>query len=178
MRKLIIAVSAVLASSVMFSSCIGSYALFNKVLEWNGGISNKWVNELVYICFWILPVYEISAFVDFWVINTIEFWSGSNPMGVNTVKTVKDANGTFRIASHQNGYTITKEGQEGQLDLVYNAEDNSWSAVKDGKEVKFMTFVDDNHVKMFGSDAVVELSQAGAVAYKTIATGNTVAFAE
>ncbi|MBR2623674.1 MAG: DUF3332 family protein, partial [Paludibacteraceae bacterium] len=35
MRKLIIAVSAVLASSVMFSSCIGSYALFNKVLEWN-----------------------------------------------------------------------------------------------------------------------------------------------
>ena len=56
--------------------------------------------------------------------------------------------------------------------------DNSWSAVKDGKEVKFMTFVDDNHVKMFGSDAVVELSQAGAVAYKAIATGNTVAFAE
>ena len=41
-----------------------------------------------------------------------------------------------------------------------------------------MTFVDDNHVKMFGSDAVVELSQAGAVAYKAIATGNTVAFAE
>ena len=131
MRKPIIAVSAVLASSVMFSSCIGSYALFNKVLEWNGGISNKWVNELVYICFWILPVYEISALVDFWVINTIEFWSGSNPMGVNTVKTVKDANGTFRIASHQNGYTITKEGQEELLGMYVSKSEgaNFWLEV-------------------------------------------------
>ncbi|MBQ4358452.1 MAG: DUF3332 domain-containing protein [Paludibacteraceae bacterium] len=178
MRKLIVAVSAVLASSVLFSSCIGSFALFNKVLDWNQGLGNKFVNELVFICLNIIPVYGISGLIDAIVLNTIEFWTGSNPIAGNTVKTVKDENGTFYITSHENGYTITKEGQEGQLDLVYNKEDNSWSAEKDGQSVKFLTFVDENHVKMYGSEQVVELSQAGTLAYKAAVCNNTVAFVQ
>lgn len=76
MRKLIVAVSAVLASSVLFSSCIGSFALFNKVLDWNQGLGNKFVNELVFICLNIIPVYGISALIDAIVLNTIEFGQG------------------------------------------------------------------------------------------------------
>ena len=173
MKKLIFGVSALLASSIMFSSCIGSFALFNKLLDWNQGLGNKVVNEVVYLAFNIIPVYGIAMFVDGVVLNTIEFWTGSNPMG-STVKTVEDENGTFRIASHDNGYTITKEGQEGQLDLTYNAEENAWYA----NDVKFMTFVDENHVQMYGSDAVIELSQAGLAAYRALANGNAIAFAE
>ncbi|MBP5306713.1 MAG: DUF3332 domain-containing protein [Paludibacteraceae bacterium] len=178
MRKLVVAVSAVLASTILFSSCIGSFALFNKVLDWNQGIGGKFVNELVFLCLNIIPVYGISLFIDGLVLNTIEFWTGSNPIAANTVKTVKDENGTFYITSHENGYTITKEGEKGQLDLVYNEEDNSWSAEKDGQSVKFLTFVDENHVRMYGSDQVVELSQAGTLAYKAAISNNTVAFVQ
>ncbi len=172
MRKLIVAVSAVLASSILFSSCIGSFALTNKVLDWNQSLGNKFVNWLVFIVFHMVPVYEISIFIDGVILNSLEFWTGSNPMGANTIKTIQDENGTFQIVSHQNGYTITKEGQEGSLELTYNKEENAWYA----NDVKFMTFVDENHVQMYGSDAVVELSQAGVTAYSNLMNGNTIAF--
>ena len=42
------------------------------MLEWNDQIGGKFVNELVFIAFWILPVYELSAMADILVINSIE----------------------------------------------------------------------------------------------------------
>ena len=77
MKKRIFSVCAILvAGSLMFSSCIGSFGLSNKVLTWNQQVGSKFVNELVFIGFWILPVYEISLLADLLVINSIEFWSG------------------------------------------------------------------------------------------------------
>jgi hypothetical protein len=72
--------SATLASSLLFSSCIGSFGLSNRLLEWNKNIDSKFVNELVFIAFWIIPVYEVAALADVLVLNSIEFWSGSNPV--------------------------------------------------------------------------------------------------
>ena len=60
-------------SSLTMSSCIGKFALTNKLLTWNRTIGNKFVNELVFFAFWILPVYEVSALADILVINSIEF---------------------------------------------------------------------------------------------------------
>ena len=42
------AMCAVLCGSMMFSSCIGSFALFNKVKDWNEGVTDsKFVNEVL-----------------------------------------------------------------------------------------------------------------------------------
>ena len=49
----------VIAGSLSLSSCIGSFGLSNKVLDWNNQIGGKFVNEVVFIAFWILPVYEL-----------------------------------------------------------------------------------------------------------------------
>ena len=88
-KSLTLLVATTLASSVLFSSCIGSFGLTNKLLSWNSNIDSKFVNELVFIAFWIVPVYEISALADVLVLNSIEFWSGSNPVAdAGTVKTV------------------------------------------------------------------------------------------
>ena len=76
MKKRLIPVALIAAISIpMFTSCIGSFALTNKLLSWNRNVGNKVVNELVFIAFWILPVYEVSALADILVINSIEFWS-------------------------------------------------------------------------------------------------------
>ena len=74
----------------MFSSCIGSFRLTNKLLAWNQTIDSKFVNELVFIAFCIVPVYPISAMADLIVINSIEFWSGENPVAdTGKVKTIE-----------------------------------------------------------------------------------------
>ena len=89
-KSLTLLVAATLASSVLFSSCIGSFGLSNKLLDWNRNIDSKFVNELVFVAFWIVPVYEISALADILVLNSIEFWSGSNPVAdAGTVKTIE-----------------------------------------------------------------------------------------
>ena len=72
-------VCAMLSGSVLFSSCIGSFGLWNSLKDWNQGVSNKFVNELIFLAFHIVPVYEIAYLADALVLNSIEFWSGSNP---------------------------------------------------------------------------------------------------
>jgi len=83
--KLVVAVSAFMACSLMFSSCIGSFTLTNKVLAWNKTVGDKFVNEVVFLCFNIIPVYSVSIFADAVVLNSLEFWTGSNSRCIKQV---------------------------------------------------------------------------------------------
>lgn len=75
------AIVAALISSTMLMSlpnCFGSFVLTGK---WHGfikGINNKWLRWIVFVITSI--VYGIAIFVDVILFNSIEFWSGSNPM--------------------------------------------------------------------------------------------------
>ena len=88
-KKLGVAAAVLLSGSLMFSSCIGSFGLTNKLFSWNKGVGEKWVNEVVFVAFCILPVYEVSLIADALVINSIEFWTGSNPMADNRSSRIK-----------------------------------------------------------------------------------------
>ena len=72
-------VSAVLlAATLLTSSCVGSFSLFNKLAGWNKeATGNKFLNELIFIL--ISPAYAVCTVADVLVLNTIEFWTGSNP---------------------------------------------------------------------------------------------------
>lgn len=75
----------------LISSCIGSFGLWNSLKDWNQGVSNKFVNELIFLAFHIVPVYEIAYLADALVLNSIEFWSGSNPTAsIGEVKQCKE----------------------------------------------------------------------------------------
>ena len=56
MRKkhLILATVVALSASMMMQSCIGSFALFNKVKNWNDHVGDKFVNEIVFVAMWVL----------------------------------------------------------------------------------------------------------------------------
>ena len=53
-------VAAVLSGSLLFSSCVGSFGLFNRLTTWNQSLGNKFVNELVFLAFNIVPVYGVA----------------------------------------------------------------------------------------------------------------------
>lgn len=170
MRKHFLSVSVVIAlgGSMLFTSCIGNFALTNKLLSWNKQIGNKFVNELVFFCFWLLPVYEVTALADVVVLNSIEFWSGTNPIAQG--KSVIDGkDGRYLVECDGKGYTITSENDGSVVRLDFDNADKSWSITANDETVKFMTMVDDNHVKMLspnGGFETVELSDAGLMAYK------------
>ena len=168
-------VAVVLSGSLLFSSCVGSFGLFNRLSSWNQGVGNKFVNELVFLAFNIVPVYGVAYLADALVINSIEFWSGSNPVAdAGTVKTIETKDGTYAIETKKDGYHIQKEGEEKAVDLVFNEADQSWSVEADGEATKLLQFKGNDEVVMFlpdGKEMNVELNQAGVLAFKQVAEG-------
>lgn len=169
-----VALIVTLASSMMFTSCIGSFSLTKKVLSWNKQVSSKFVNELVFAAFWIIPVYELSGLADLLVLNSIEFWSGENPVQAST-KTTDGKKGKYIVKCDKNGYTIKNTTDKSVVKFNFDASDNSWTVCTGDKEIKFMQFVDDSHVKMLtpeGDFKTVELSERGVYAYKQMVNNN------
>ncbi|MBQ6080598.1 MAG: DUF3332 domain-containing protein [Muribaculaceae bacterium] len=169
-KSLIIVTLVALSASMMMQSCIGSFALFNKVKAWNDHVGDKFVNELVFVAMWILPVYELSFAADLFILNTIEFWSGTNPALAET-KVIDGKDAQYLVAKNEAGYTITNMTTKQVTRFNFNAQDNSWSLVNNGKEVKLFSFVDDTHINIItrdGSYTQVELSQPGVVAYQEL----------
>lgn len=173
MKKFKIAVAAILlaGSSMAFTSCIGSFALYNKVLDWNRGLGDKWVSELAFLCLWAVPVYEVAYMIDVVVLNSIEFWTGSNP-GLAYEKTIKTENDTFRVICNEKGYEITSLTSGQKTMFRFNEATQSWSVGADeASQVEFMSFIDANHVRMTtpdGKSYTVEASQAGVMAFSQL----------
>lgn len=182
MRKkhLIVAVVLALSASMMMQSCIGSFALFNKVKNWNEHVGDKFVNELVFVAMWILPVYELCFTADLLILNSIEFWSGENPALSAETKVVDGKDAQYLVARNEAGYTITNMTTKQVTRFNFNAKENSWSLENNGEEVKLFTFVDDTHVDVItrdGSYTRVELSQPGVLAYQQLVGIGGTAFA-
>ena len=176
-KSLTLLVAATLASSVLFSSCIGSFGLSNKLLDWNRNIDSKFVNELVFVAFWIVPVYEISALADILVLNSIEFWSGSNPMAsIGEVKKVKGENGNYLVETLENGYSITKEGETASMELIYDKDLNTWNVVAEGVSTELLQINNDGTAQMTlpnGEDLTVTLDAQGVSAARQATMVNT-----
>ena len=152
------AATVMICGSFLFSSCIGSFGLHSKLVSWNQGIGTKFVNELVYLAFNIIPVYGVCYLADALVINSIEFWSGSNPMAsIGDVKKVKG----------ENGYSITKEGETASMELIYNKELNTWNVVADGVSTELLQMNNDGTAQMTlpnGEEMTVTLDAQGVAA--------------
>lgn len=163
--RLNLALIFLLGGSIIFSSCIGSFSLHNRILNWNQGVGSKFVNELVYLAFNIIPIYEVCYVVDALVINSIEFWTGSNPIAdIGTVKKIKGENGNYYVKTMENGYNITKEGEDRSLDLIFNKENQTWNAVADGQSAPLLKMNENGTATLFlhdGTTMDVTLDEQG-----------------
>lgn len=75
-RQLLVA----LAALAPMMGCYGSFGLTKSLYGWNGSVSNKILRELVFLVFVIIPIYGITLFVDAFILNLIEFVTGTNPI--------------------------------------------------------------------------------------------------
>ena len=138
-----------LAATIMFSSCIGSFQLTNKIKDWNNSIGNKFVNELIFIACHIVPVYEISIFVDAVIFNSIEFWTGKKTIAnVGEKQIVKNSEGqNVEVTAMENGYNLT-DGVT-SMNLLFDEETQVWSAEYNNQTTNLIKLVDDNNAQLF-----------------------------
>lgn len=169
MKHRIIA-SILLLATLTTPSCIGSFSLTNRMLNWNRNIDNKFINELVFFAFWVLPVYEVCGLADILVLNSIEFWSGNNPVDVAAAdRVVEGSDGKYIVRPDATGYDIVSMTDGSVMRLDFNAAEQSWNLRIGDDRTMLFAFVDDSHIKLpaqGGRYTVVETSQAGALAYK------------
>lgn len=176
MRKIALKAGVVIALTAAFgfNSCIGSFALTNRLLSWNRSIGNKIVNELVFFAFWVLPVYEVAAAADAIVLNSIEFWSGENPMAMGTKKIQGEDGQIYLVKCDGKGYDIISKADGSKVRLDFDSEARRWDVVTPaGETYELMTFIDDTHVSLPAADGTrtsVELTDRGLYAYRN-ATG-------
>lgn len=133
--------SVMLASSMVFTGCFGEFALVRKVYTWNDTVvENPFVKTLLY--YLLSPVYGIVSSVDFFILNLVEFWTGSNPLAMNEgeseVKNLVHNGVSYEIEASKNQFAITPlEGEKAfQTEyLRFDDELNRWSHVNANNEV-------------------------------------------
>jgi Domain of unknown function (DUF3332) len=149
-----------LAAIILFiqTGCIGSFKLTQTVLHYNRSISEKFVSELVFLVFCIIPVYEISIIIDALILNLVEFWTGTSPMAMlpGQVETQQIAfNGKQYIvtATHNRFHAVSLDGKFKQ-DLVYNEKSATWSIVTDNKTTNVCTYNNDGTIAIYNKNNV------------------------
>ncbi len=168
MRKINLKVAVcLLAGSCMLSSCmVGSWALFNKYADWQTHMTdNKFLNAVVGFVLGAI-CYPVCGVVDALVLNTIEFWSGDNPVASNVGKTqnVMGQDGRlYAVKTLKNGYEVTAPNGEITL-FTYNKKDNSWSMSLNGFTKEIFRFNEDGQsikVEMNGESHDFTLNEQG-----------------
>ncbi len=136
-----------LAGSFLCSSCIGSFRLFNGYEKWQCNMtSNKYVNGIVGLI--LQPIVGgICLTVDAVVLNTIEFWTGNNPLAANQVKTVMGQDGRYyAIKTLKNGYEVKSPTGEKTL-FIHNDKNDSWSMTQNGVTKEIIRFNADGTIQ-------------------------------
>ena len=165
MKKISLSAACVLlAGSFLCSSCIGSFSLFNGYEKWQCNMtSNKYVNGIVGLI--LQPIVgSICLTVDALVLNTIEFWTGSNPMAVNKVQTVKGQDGRYyAVKTLKNGYEV--KAPNGEITLfIHDAKTETWSISQNGVTKEIIRFNADGTIQASlqnGEKLTVTNDQAG-----------------
>lgn len=127
---------------VQLSGCYGSFTVTKKLYNWNGSVGDKFVNTAVMWVMFIIPAYEIAGAADLLIFNTIEFWTGKNPVAMNEgekeTQYVSNDGSVYRVTATQNRFDIVKiSGDQAQgqtASLWYDETDGKWYISNDGGE--------------------------------------------
>lgn len=74
------AVAGVVIAGMLASGCTGSFQLTRKVYNFHRAQTDKWTDEIFFLVVTLIPVYSFATLADAVVFNSIEFWTGNNPV--------------------------------------------------------------------------------------------------
>lgn len=75
-----IALLVLLPLALSAQGCYGPFHLTRKLHTANAKFGDKWINEAMFLVMVIVPIYQLAALADAVVFNSVEFWTGENPV--------------------------------------------------------------------------------------------------
>lgn len=128
MLKKSVVVALVVAMSTSLVGCFGSFRATKAVYSFNRSVHyHKWIREGVFLGMVIIPVYELAALFDAVIGNSIEFWTGRNP--------IAKAGDQYRVDGKDGSYVMSTLQADGSFDIVAveaNGISHHYTAEKNG----------------------------------------------
>lgn len=128
--------------------CYGNFNLTRKVYQWNGHLGDKWINSVVMFALTVVPVYEACGALDYVVFNTIQFWTGNNPVtlrqGMKEVQFVRWQGHDYMLTATTNRMDVQRisNGKAGApVSLLFDIPDKSLVASASGEKRKVIEMV-------------------------------------
>ena len=106
------------------AGCFGDFRLLRKTYKFNQEVSpDKWVRWLVFLVITIVPVYGLAVVIDALFANSVEFWTGENPImaGHPVTRTALGPNGELATATFR---------ANGLVDLTVTERDGTVHALQ------------------------------------------------
>lgn len=154
------------------AGCYGSFTMTKKLHTWNGGVGDKFVNALVFVGLNIVPVYELAILADGLVLNTLEFWTGDNPMamkaGEEDSKLLATGDKVYQVTAKNNRFeAVQLEGPNKGEKVVFQFDETQqqWKLIAGNESHLLLEIISEsdvqaekqNMVKVFQPDGSYEV---------------------
>jgi hypothetical protein len=115
------------------TACIGRMAVAGNVGKFNlEVVDGKWPREIVFLALYIIPVYPIAGAIDLIIVNSLEFWTGTNPVsGQPRLARMGD---TKYVVAADGSEAISTLREDGSIDIEIRAADGSSHFVNIARE--------------------------------------------
>jgi hypothetical protein len=134
--------------TIGLAGCFGNFAATRKVYDFNQSFGGKWENEVLFWAMNIVPIYMVAGVLDVFVFNTIEFWTGSNPIvmapGEEVIKYASHDGKNFKITIRQNEVIVEDLANPDQeFELNYKPLEKTWYYQSETGPVKIVSVSED-----------------------------------
>lgn len=164
-----------LSGSVLFSSCIGSFGLWNSLKDWNQGkqqvCQRTYLSRFPYCpCLWNCLSGRRIGFKFHRILERFQpysFYRWSKNSARRKWR-ILGKNQRKRLYHYQ-------KGEDKSVDLVYNKENNTWNAVADGQSFELVKMNEDGTavLSLQNGTSMTVTPDAQGIATARIATGNS-----
>lgn len=132
----LMALTGLVAMTTVFSGCFGYFGLTRRLYEWHSdlfgdNLGGRFGRTVLF--FVLSPVYSIVGFIDYGILNLIEFWTGENPLAMNEgdkeIKTLVHNGIDYRMEVTKNQYKmeVLSGPKKGEVErLVFEPTSRTW----------------------------------------------------
>jgi hypothetical protein len=122
-------IAVVLIVAFFTTGCTGSFNLTRKVYNFHRSQTDKWSDELCFLLVALIPVYSLATLADAIVFNSIEFWTGKNPVEMtanpSTTRVVQNGKDKYLMSYNKKTDEISLASAQGNHGLIFQKTDNT-----------------------------------------------------